>query len=62
MSLCKALCDPEGFELSIVFFYRGIIAGHRSVRRGRLKGIPELNIAYCKWKKKENVIGVKVRG
>lgn len=42
-------------------FYRGITMGHHSVRHRRLQGIPDLNIAYCKWKRKQNVIGVKVR-
>lgn len=50
--------DPEGFELS-TGFYRGLIVVHHAVRHGRLQGIPKLNIAYCKWKKKQNVIGVK---
>lgn len=50
--------DPEGFELS-AGFYRHLIVGHHAMRRGRLQGIPVLNIAHCKWKKKQNVIRVK---
>lgn len=53
--------DPEGFELS-TGFYRSLLAGHHAVRHGRLQGIPNLNIASCKWKKKQNVIGVKTDG
>lgn len=52
---------PERFELS-EGFYGGITMGHHLVRHGRLQGIPKLNIACCKWKKKQNVIGVKLRG
>ena len=37
-------------------FHRGITTSHPSVRHGRLQGIPELNIAYCKWKKKTSLI------
>lgn len=40
-------------------FYRSLIVGHHAVKHGRLQGVPELNIAYCKWKKKQNIIGVK---
>lgn len=50
--------DPERFELS-TGFYRGLIVGPHAVRHGRFQGIPKLNIAVCKWKKKQNIIGVK---
>lgn len=29
--------------------------GHHAVMHGRLKGIPELNLALCQWRKKWNV-------
>lgn len=45
--------DPEGFELS-TRFYRGLIAGHRAVRHGRLQGIPKELTASCTRKKKQN--------
>lgn len=40
-------------------FYRGLIEGHHAVRHEGLQGIPELNITFCKWRKKQNIIGVK---
>lgn len=53
--------DPEAFELS-TRFYGGLNLGHHAARHGRLQGIPKLNIAHCKWKKKQNTIGVKTNG
>lgn len=43
-------------------FYRGIATRHFSARHGGLQGVCELNIAYCKWKIKQIIIGVKVEG
>lgn len=43
-------------------FHRAVTMGHHSARHRTLQGIPELNIADCKWKRKQSVIGVKVWG
>lgn len=48
----SSLNFPPGFN-------KGLIVEYHAVRHGRLQGIPELNIAFCKWRKKQNIIGVK---
>lgn len=64
---------PPGFNASFTLwnemhlnfplsFYRGIATRHCSAWHGGLQGVPELNIAYCKWKMKQIIIGVKVEG
>lgn len=64
MSHCKGLTDheevigvfhsfdPEGFELSTRFYW-GLTEWHRAIRHGTLEGISKLNIAHCKWKKRQ---------